>query len=92
MAQDEVLERVEESFAGLPIWRSAYRPGEPVGVEALTALARELYGEARPAGDDQGATVRSGSAAASAGPCCDSALPFVSRAEVTWRAMATIWS
>ena len=31
LAQDEVLERVGESFAGLPIWRSAYRPGEPVG-------------------------------------------------------------
>jgi arsenite-transporting ATPase len=48
MAQDEVLERVAESFAGLPIWRSAYRPGEPVGVAALTTLARELYGEADP--------------------------------------------
>ena len=48
VAQDEVLERVAESFAGLPIWRSAYRPGEPVGVEALTALARELYDDADP--------------------------------------------
>jgi arsenite-transporting ATPase len=48
MAQDEVLERVAESFAGLPIWRSAYRPGEPVGVASLTALARELYDDADP--------------------------------------------
>jgi arsenite-transporting ATPase len=48
MAQDEVLERTAESFAGLPIWRSAYRPGEPVGVESVTALARELYGSADP--------------------------------------------
>jgi arsenite-transporting ATPase len=48
VAQDEVLERVAESFAGLPTWRSAYRPGEPVGVAALTALARELYDEDDP--------------------------------------------
>ncbi|MBZ5736765.1 ArsA family ATPase [Nocardioides mangrovi] len=48
LAQDEVLEHVEESFAGLPVWRSAYRPREPVGVEALTDLAREVYGETDP--------------------------------------------
>lgn len=48
LAQDEVLDRVEESFTGLPIWRAAYRPREPVGTEALTALAREVYGEADP--------------------------------------------
>ena len=48
LAQDEVLDRVEESFAGLPIWRSAYRPREPVGVAALAELAREVYGDADP--------------------------------------------
>jgi arsenite/tail-anchored protein-transporting ATPase len=48
VAQDEVLERVSESFAGLPIWRSAYRPGEPVGVAALTELAQEVYGDDDP--------------------------------------------
>ncbi len=42
-AQAEVLGRVRESFAELPLWRSAYRDGEPVGREALTALAAELY-------------------------------------------------
>jgi arsenite-transporting ATPase len=47
VAQDEVLGRVEESFSGLPVWRSAYRPREPVGVAALAALAEEMY-----AGDD----------------------------------------
>ena len=62
LAQDDVLDRVEESFAGLPIWRSEYRPREPVGIEALADLARELYGEHRPAGDP-GAGGRSGSAA-----------------------------
>jgi arsenite-transporting ATPase len=48
LAQDEVLGRVEESFAGLPIWRSAYRPREPVGVAPLAELAREVYAEADP--------------------------------------------
>lgn len=43
VAQDEVLGRVEESFAGLPIWRSEYRPREPVGVAPLADLAREVY-------------------------------------------------
>jgi arsenite-transporting ATPase len=50
MAQDDVLTRVEESFAGLPIWRAEYRTGEPVGVEVLTEVARELYGEDDPLG------------------------------------------
>jgi arsenite-transporting ATPase len=48
VAQDEVLEQVAESFAGLPVWRSEYRPAEPVGVRALTTLAEEAYGGADP--------------------------------------------
>ncbi len=48
VAQDEVLEEVAQSFAGLPVWRSEYRAGEPVGVPALTALARDAYGDADP--------------------------------------------
>ncbi len=44
-AQTAVLEQVEESFAGLPIWRSAYRQAEPVGVETLSTLASELYAD-----------------------------------------------
>jgi arsenite-transporting ATPase len=42
-AQDEVLEEVEESFAGLPVWRSEYRPTEPVGGPELLDLGRKLY-------------------------------------------------
>lgn len=46
-AQDEVLAGLPDSFPGLAIWRSPYRAGEPVGVDALAALAREVYdGEA----------------------------------------------
>ncbi len=48
VAQDAVLEDVEQSFAGLPVWRSEYRPGEPVGVAALAALAAEAYVGADP--------------------------------------------
>ncbi len=43
LAQDGVLEEVTQSFAGLPVWTSLYRPAEPVGVDALRRLAEELY-------------------------------------------------
>jgi arsenite-transporting ATPase len=43
LAQDQVLADVDASFPGLPVWRSVYRAGEPVGVSALTALAREVF-------------------------------------------------
>lgn len=48
LAQDEVLAQVAESFAGVPLWRSEYRPGEPVGPDALRALAEDLYAGADP--------------------------------------------
>ncbi|SFC06045.1 arsenite-transporting ATPase [Nocardioides terrae] len=56
-AQDEVLADVGASFPALPVWRSVYRPREPVGVPALEALASEVYDPetgdplAAPAGD-----------------------------------------
>lgn len=81
VAQDEVLERVAESFAGLPIWRSAYRPGEPVGVAALSALARELYAD----GDPLAVTKAPGPFRISSGEhgaVLRLSLPLVSRAEV----------
>lgn len=43
VAQDEVLAEAEASFSGMPVWRSVYRPHEPVGVPALVALATEVY-------------------------------------------------
>jgi arsenite/tail-anchored protein-transporting ATPase len=54
VAQDHVLEEVAESFAGLPVWRSEYRPGEPVGVPALTAMAAEAYDGADPLAEPDG--------------------------------------
>jgi arsenite-transporting ATPase len=47
-AQSEVLAEVDASFAGLPVWRSEYRPSEPVGVPALLDLGRALYAGADP--------------------------------------------
>ena len=42
-AQTAVLSEVEQSFTGLPIWRSTYQPAEPVGVDALAAFAEAAY-------------------------------------------------
>ena len=42
-AQTEVLAQATESFAGLPVWTSAYRGTEPVGVDDLRRLAEDVY-------------------------------------------------
>jgi arsenite-transporting ATPase len=42
------LEEIERSFP-VPIFRAALRPREPIGVDALRALAGEIYGDADPA-------------------------------------------
>ena len=80
-AQDGVLAQVEQSFAGLPVWRSVYRPGEPVGVEALAELAADVYGDddplAPPRGEGPFRITRN-----RAGAQLSLSLPFVSRAEV----------
>jgi arsenite-transporting ATPase len=81
MSQDAVLEQVGQSFAGLPIWRSVYRPTEPVGVPDLTGLATDLYGGddplAVPSGDGPFHVSRN-----ERGAVLHLALPFVSRADV----------
>ena len=80
-AQDDVLAQVEQSFAGLPVWRSVYRSGEPVGVEALAELAADVYGDDDPMAEPQGEgpfrITRN-----HAGAQLSLSLPFVSRAEV----------
>jgi len=43
-AQQKHLERIRESFAGLPVVELPYRPAEPVGMTALREVADELYG------------------------------------------------
>jgi arsenite/tail-anchored protein-transporting ATPase len=47
-AQQTVLTEVRQSFAELPIWRSDYRPVEPVGADALASLAEAAYDGADP--------------------------------------------
>jgi arsenite-transporting ATPase len=42
-SQRVVLGEVRESFAELPVWLSGYRPGEPVGIDALASLAESAY-------------------------------------------------
>ena len=80
-AQAQVLDEVEQSFAGLEIWRSVYRSSEPVGVDALRSLACEVYDGtdplAAPEGDGPLGVTRNG-----AGAVLRLALPFVSRGEV----------
>jgi arsenite-transporting ATPase len=46
-AQSAVLAAVEADFAPLPVLTAGYAPAEPVGVDALAALARTLYGDER---------------------------------------------
>jgi arsenite-transporting ATPase len=81
-AQQTVLKEVDQSFAGLPVWRSQYQPGEPVGVPALTELASCLYGDddplVRPEGDGPFRVARD----ARGDAVLHLALPFVTRAEV----------
>ncbi|UMG92063.1 ArsA family ATPase [Nocardioides sp. TF02-7] len=89
-AQRTVLEEVEQSFAGLPVWRSEYQPVEPVGVEALAALAEELYGAhdplAVPEGDGPFRVDRTGE-----GRCCTWRCRSSPGRTSTSRATATSW-
>lgn len=81
VAQDAVLAQVTESFAGLPVWRSVYRPSEPVGVAALSTLASEVYAGddplELPAGDGPFRITRTGR-----GAVLHLSLPLVERGEV----------
>ena len=80
-AQAQVLAEVDQSFAGLPVWRSTYADREPVGVEALGALAGAVYGHddplAAPTGEGPLRLQRTES-----GVDLELALPFVERADV----------
>lgn len=80
-AQDKVLAEVRQSFAGLPIWLSAYQPGEPVGSDALAGFAETAYaGEdplGAPAGEGPMTITRTES-----GAVLRIALPFAQKADV----------
>ena len=76
-----MLEQVDESFAGLPVWRSEYRASEPVGVSELLDVGRTLYAGADPLAVPETAEplriTRS-----SEGALLRLRLPFVGRADV----------
>ena len=48
-AQASGLDRVRESFAGIPVLLAPYLAGEPIGPDALTALAEATTGDGRSA-------------------------------------------
>ena len=80
-AQSDVLREVELSFANLPIWRSSYRPCEPVGVEELAAFATAAYGDDDPLALPTGAepmTIRR----TQTGATLRIALPFVAKTDI----------
>lgn len=49
-AQAGMLAEAEDSFAPVPVLRVGFEPAEPVGLDALAALAATLYGPVGPAG------------------------------------------
>lgn len=55
-AQRDVMAEVRDSFAGLELWTSPYRPSEPLGVAALQEVARDLYGGTDPFAPAEGAS------------------------------------
>ena len=80
-AQAGVLAEVEQSFTGLPVWRSCYAVSEPVGVEALGDFARQAYGDddplAPPTGEPPMTVTRTRS-----GATLRIALPFVAKSDI----------
>lgn len=80
-AQSTVLKEVEQSFVGLPIWRSSYRPSEPVGVIELGEFAVAAYGDddplAPPVGDGPMTITRT-----QHGATLRIALPFVDKSDI----------
>jgi len=80
-AQREVLAEVEQSFPGVPVWRSPYQPREPVGVPALLELAATAYAGtdplARVTGESPMTVTRT-----QTGATLRLALPFVAESEI----------
>jgi arsenite-transporting ATPase len=80
-AQAAVLSDVEQSFTGLPVWRSTYQPAEPVGVDALAGFAEAAYdGDdplAAPTGERPMTIARTRS-----GATIRIALPFVAKSDI----------
>ena len=80
-AQQAVLAEVRQSFVDLPVWRSGYSSGEPVGADALASFARAAYdGDdalAVPVGEGPLTITRTGT-----GAVLRIALPFAQKQDV----------
>ena len=80
-AQQSVLAEVRHSFADLPVWLSEYRPGEPMGLSELEAVAVAAYDGsdplALPANEGPMTIVRT-----SGGATLRIALPFAKKQDV----------
>jgi arsenite-transporting ATPase len=81
-AQTEQLSAVRQDVAPLPVLVSPYRPSEPVGLEALTALGQELYGDADPGAEAAPADELLGLERTTDGFVLSIALPLARRDEV----------
>ena len=80
-AQAGVLAEVEQSFTGLPVWRSSYQAAEPVGPDALAAFAQAAYADDDPLAPPLGASPVSVSRTRS-GALLRIALPFVAKSDI----------
>ncbi len=80
-AQAAVLVEVEHSFTGLPVWRSSYRPVEPVGVTALRDLADAAYGSDDPLAPPRGPSPMTFTRTRT-GTTLRLALPFVAKSDI----------
>ncbi|MBM9461352.1 ArsA family ATPase [Nocardioides sp. zg-536] len=81
-AQQAVLAEVQQSFAGLPVLTAPYQSAEPVGVEALGALAAELYDATDPLAEPVGQGPFRVTRSQGAGAVIHLSLPFVTREDV----------
>ncbi|MDT7545641.1 MAG: arsenite/tail-anchored protein-transporting ATPase [Actinomycetota bacterium] len=81
-AQTTQLDAVRRDVSPLPVLVSPYRPSEPVGLEALTALGEQLYGDADPGAEAAPADDLTGLERTSDGFVLSLALPLARRDEI----------
>jgi arsenite-transporting ATPase len=81
-SQQEQLDVVRRDAGALPVLVQPYRASEPVGLEALTALGEQLYGERDPAADPPAERELLSVERTTDGFLLSLALPLVRRADV----------
>jgi arsenite-transporting ATPase len=81
VAQREVLAEVDQSFSGVPVWRSPYQPREPVGIRSLLEFADIAYAGSDPLAPASGASPMTVTRTRT-GATLRIALPFVAESEI----------